>query len=86
MQLPNERLEQLHTELRTALSERQSEHARTQHESGEVPRQLDQAETEIRNWTEDAQKVRADTRDDRAIADLVERAKQINQKLCEGFG
>lgn len=83
MQLPNERLEQLHTELCSALSERLSERTRTRHSQQDSLQTLEEAEAEIRDWAQEARKIDADAEDDPALAKLVERAKEINRKLCE---
>lgn len=85
MLLANERLEQLHTELCTALSERQSELARTRSSGGDAARKLDKAEAEIRSWEADAGKIGETCEDQKAMTDLIERANQISHSLCEGF-
>lgn len=85
MQLSNSRLEQLHSELCSALTERQGEQMRTRQKDSAAAQRLDQIEAEIKNWADDASKIAANDVDEQSVADLVERARQINLKLCEGY-
>ncbi|OBY24629.1 hypothetical protein [Leisingera sp. JC1] len=85
MQLQNSRLEQLFSELCSALTERQGEQVRTRQTDSAAGQKLDQIEAEIKNWADDAQKIAVGDDDEKSVADLVERARQINQKLCEDY-
>lgn len=85
MQLPNSRMEQLHSEMCSAHTERQSEQFRTRKTDNAASQKLEQVQAEIKSWADDARKIEADDRDEQSVADLVKRARKINLKLSEGY-
>ncbi|MGR3762267.1 hypothetical protein ACUXV3_19375 (plasmid) [Roseobacteraceae bacterium NS-SX3] len=84
MPLENERLEQLHTELRSLLAEREGEVARSRQSGSDAARELERLAAEIDAWEADARKLGPASDEEKAIAALADRAREINQKLSAG--